>query len=132
MASPYHKHITNKPDGQNKTFVMTKHPHWNPEKDRHNWETNGRSVVFYGCSHIRELYFEFIRMNKHWPFWTTSAAGQLTREVTWVSASGLHPTHLCDTASIGGLPMFGIDLVNCGQPTFRMVPELAPNVAIGR
>lgn len=46
----HHPIIDKLPGGHNKTFVMTKHPHWNPAKDAHKWDTNGRSVVFYGCT----------------------------------------------------------------------------------
>ena len=86
---------------------------------------NQTSVVFFGSSHIRELYKEFIRLHRGLDY-----NGKLPREVKQVS-NGL-ATATCDPNRTGYKEgLYGIDLDACGEPGKRMVPELGKLVAIG-
>jgi hypothetical protein len=104
-----------------------------PAKVALPWNTNNRTVVFYGSSHLRELYFSFVRLTRGLHF----NVG-LESNVTNVG-SGFPDTHgnraLCDPDRTGYIQgAYGVDLVNCGAPTIRLVPELDPHknsVAIG-
>ena len=90
-----------------------------------NLTRNQTSLVFFGSSHIRELYKEFIRLHKGLDY-----NGKLPREVNKVS-NGL-ATDTCDPNRTGYKEgLYGVDLMACGAPGKRMVPELGERVAIG-
>jgi hypothetical protein len=89
------------------------------------WKTNDMSVVFYGSSHLRELYFSFVRLARGL---NDSNQKDLGHNVTTVG-SGFPDTDgnrsLCDPDRTGYIQgAYGVDLVNCGAPTIRLVPEL--------
>jgi hypothetical protein len=84
-----------------------------------------RTVVFYGSSHLRELYFSFVRLARGLDYNNMVDLGQ---NVTTVG-SGFPDTQgnrsLCDPKRTGSAQgAYGVDLVNCGAPTIRLVPEL--------
>lgn len=86
---------------------------------------NQTSFVFFGSSHIRELYKEFIRLHNGQNF---NAA--LPREVKRVMNG--KRTKACDPLGNGYKDgLYGVDLAACGPPGKRMVPELGERVAIG-
>ena len=91
-----------------------------------------KSLVFYGSSHLRELYFALIRLHRG-----VSVNETLEDEVMQVGSGSRDAPHwnqrLCDAKQSGTrLGMYGVDLVHCGPPGKRLVPELAPaQVAIG-
>lgn len=89
---------------------------------------NVTSVVFFGSSHIRELYFAFIRLHRGMSF-----AAPLEKTVKQVmNGAKPHSLRICDPNRTGYKNgTYGVDLYNCGVPGKRMVPELGANVAIG-
>jgi hypothetical protein len=94
---------------------------------------NAASVVFYGSSHIREVYFAMIRMARGRPF-----NAPLEPHIMRVGSA---PFGYKETVACGDTPQDfdkrrGIDLEACGEPGKRLVPELSSgdnssNVAIG-
>jgi hypothetical protein len=98
------------------------------------------SVVFYGCSHLREVYFAMIRLKRGLPY-----TALLEREATFLPSCAYNfPQfyHRCNKTSVfmkqlQDVPC-GIQLDNCGATGKRLVPELSstnttttPNVAFG-
>lgn len=80
---------------------------------------NETSVVFYGSSFIRELYFALIRLQRGNVFNQT-----LEEAVMFVpSCEHVEDCNRVDKA--------GVDLEICGLPGRRRVPELSERVAIG-
>jgi hypothetical protein len=96
-------------------------PHQVPQP----WKTNDQSVVFYGSSHLRELYFSFVKLA-----WGLNYSNQkdLGKNVTVVGSGSPDTTgnrSLCDPHRTGFIEgAYGVDLVNCGPPGIRLVPEL--------
>jgi hypothetical protein len=102
------------------------------------WKTNYRTVVFYGSSHLRELYFSFVRLARGLSYNNMADLGVAVTTV----GSGFPDTDgnrsLCDPTRTGYIQgAYGVDLVHCGAPTIRLVPELVDesnnnsSVAIG-
>jgi len=86
---------------------------------------NQTSFVFFGSSHIRELYKEFIRLHNGFDFNKV-----LSRQVNMVH-SGVK-NMACDPNRTGYKDgLYGVDLDACGLPGRRMIPELGERVAIG-
>jgi hypothetical protein len=89
------------------------------------WKTNDRTVVFYGSSHLRELYFSFVRLARGLSYNNKAGLGPAVTTL----GSGFPDTDgnrsLCDPNRTGYVQgAYGVDLVNCGAPTIRLVPEL--------
>jgi hypothetical protein len=84
---------------------------------------NETTIVFYGSSHLRELYFSLIRLRR-------GISWQEKLEPIVMQVGGGIPDKLNnrDINSCGGA---GVDIANCGQPGKRLVPELGKGVAIG-
>ena len=92
---------------------------------RKPWDSKNNTVVFYGSSHLRELYFSFIRLDRG------LLSGTKLERVVMNVGSG-HWGKNCDpnhTGFVNG--NYGLDLINCGSPSRRLVPELGEGVAIG-
>uniref|UniRef100_A0A7S1D3U9 Uncharacterized protein n=1 Tax=Cyclophora tenuis TaxID=216820 RepID=A0A7S1D3U9_CYCTE len=92
---------------------------------------NRTTVVFFGSSHIRELYLALIRLHRGLDF-----MAQLERNATYVMNGIWSPR--CDPLRTGFLNgSYGVDLDACKEPTKKMVIELGGggtkkgNVAIG-
>jgi hypothetical protein len=92
-----------------------------------------RTLAFYGCSYMRELMVELVRLNRRLAP-TFKSKGQpgnnyddLPEEVHIVTG-GTNPSCVNNNLNV---PAPGVDLKTCGLPTFRLVPELGPGVAIG-
>lgn len=89
---------------------------------RHN-----SSLVFYGSSHIRELYASLIRLEQGLPYHK-----ELPEEVTYLPSGSRYQSKECDPTRRGWITgLLGVDLEKCGLPGRRMVPELGDRVAIG-
>ena len=91
------------------------------------------SVVFYGSSHLRAMYFSLVRLERGNKF-----NGPLEEEITSVGsgASREKQSESCDPKHSGYVSgKYGIDLKGCGLPRTRTVPELyngdKAKVAIG-
>ena len=98
-----------------------------PKSDK--WNKN-LSIIFYGSSHIRELYFSQIRIETN-----VSIHTDLSKHITHIP-SGYPDEHgnrtICDphrTGYTNGL--YGLDLKHCGNPGFRLVGELSNKTVIG-
>jgi hypothetical protein len=78
------------------------------------------SVVLYGSSHMRELYFGLIRLKRGRAF--NSDLEPAVKQV------GFKPIHrqLCYDPPSDPLGKMGVDLENCGSLDKRIVPELSP------
>jgi hypothetical protein len=104
-------------------YFQQRHPIFlRPDKN-----TNNVSVVFYGSSHIRELYLSMIRLLHGFPENDT-----LPRYVKDVGSAVNWKSKECvPDGSWKGLQGINIDV--CGPPGRRVVPELGSNqnVAIG-
>ena len=117
------------PTTQWNATVPTKPPHMQRRLDK-----NETSIVFYGSSHLRELYFSLIRLKR-----SISFATKLEDVVIKVGSGSLPPDVLdgfnqtiCDPHKTGFLQgLYGVNLVHCGPPGKRLVPELGDNIAIG-
>jgi hypothetical protein len=89
--------------------------------------TNTTSVVLYGSSHIRELYFAWIRLVQGLKLNT-----KLSKNITNIPSGATASNNKCNPTKsewVDGL--MGVDLEHCGLPGRRIVPELGSNVAIG-
>lgn len=98
--------------------------HHKNDTDNDN-QQHQRTVVFYGSSHLRELYFSFVRLARGLHYSNMADLGQAVTTV----GSGFPDTDgnrsLCDPERTGYIQgAYGVDLVNCGTPTIRLVPEL--------
>ncbi|CAB9501205.1 expressed unknown protein [Seminavis robusta] len=94
-------------------------------------ETNNASLVLYGSSHVRELYFAMIRMARGQKY-----DAPLETNVMRVGSApfGYNATPACGDSPNTMDKRHGIDLEACGEPDKRLVPELGGNnnnVAIG-
>ena len=89
---------------------------------RHN-----ASLVFYGSSHMRELYASVIRLEQGLPY-----NAVLPENITHLPSGSRYKSKECDPARRGWISgLLGVDLEKCGLPGRRMVPELGRRVAIG-
>lgn len=100
------------------------------EKQQRSFSSN-HSLVFYGSSHLREVYFALIRLHRG-----ISYNAILEDTVKLVgSGSPESPTYnatICDPGHTGWVQgKYGVDLLHCGPPGKRLVTELSPRVAIG-
>jgi hypothetical protein len=84
--------------------------------------TAAPSVVFYGSSHIRELYFAMIRLARG-----QSYDAPLELHVMRVGSFpfGYKETDACGKSPADFDKRRGIDLEACGEPGKRLVPELS-------
>lgn len=87
---------------------------------------NKTSIVFYGSSHVRELYASLIRLERGVPFDEI-----LESNVTRVPSAQPSNQAKCDPYKEGWGNLEGINMEVCGKPGKRLVPELADRVAIG-
>ena len=91
---------------------------------------NATSVVFYGSSHLRELYMELVRLRRGVPFSTS------LEETVWFVPSGVNVRQkelqeVCDPKNSGYVSgLFGVDLKHCGPPGKRLVPELGEETKV--
>jgi hypothetical protein len=91
--------------------------------NNNNHKKHHTSVVFYGSSHMRELYFGLIRLKRGRAF--NSQLEPVVKQV------GFKPIHrqLCYDPPSDVLGKMGVDMENCGSLDKRIVPELSPNDA---
>jgi hypothetical protein len=89
-----------------------------PHQVQQPWRPKNQTVVFYGSSHLRELYFILNWSNQK----------DLRENVTTVGSGFLDTDgnrSLCDPDRTGYIQgAYGVDLLNCGAPTIRLVPDL--------
>jgi len=87
------------------------------------------TIAMYGSSHLREIYFQMLHLEHG-----QSYNGKLSHEEYWIASGdpdGEGNRSICDPARTGYVDgLYGIDLVNCGRPTFRVVPEMGGNVVV--
>lgn len=84
---------------------------------------NETTIVFYGSSHLRELYFSLIRLRRG-----ISWQEKLEPVVMQVGSGIPDKINHREVSKCGGE---GVDIAHCGQPAKRLVPELGRGVAIG-
>jgi hypothetical protein len=84
---------------------------------------NETTIVFYGSSHLRELYFSLIRLRR-----AISWQEKLEPVVMQVGSGIPDKINHREISGCGGE---GVDIAHCGQPAKRLVPELGRGVAIG-
>jgi hypothetical protein len=83
------------------------------------------SVVFYGSSHLRAVYFDMIHLARGEKY-----NARLEHQVMHVGSGNdrKDQSETCDpTFSQFNLGKYGIDLEGCGPPGMRLVPELSIN-----
>eukprot|EP00548_Thalassiothrix_antarctica_P001133 CAMPEP_0194137886 /NCGR_PEP_ID=MMETSP0152-20130528/7719_1 /TAXON_ID=1049557 /ORGANISM="Thalassiothrix antarctica, Strain L6-D1" /LENGTH=261 /DNA_ID=CAMNT_0038835081 /DNA_START=57 /DNA_END=839 /DNA_ORIENTATION=+ len=91
---------------------------------------NSTKVVLYGSSHLREIYFSLIRLERGLKF--NEPLEEEVRNVGSRPTSGIPNQLICDKEKSGWVDgMYGLNIQACGFPGKRLVPELGPNVAIG-
>jgi len=79
------------------------------------------TLVFYGSSHLRELYQSLVRIE----LGATSWDATLSKNVTFLPSGYKHRTKACDPTQSGFRDgLFGVDMVACGTPGRRIVSEL--------
>lgn len=88
------------------------------------WDSQhrNRTIVFYGSSHLRELYFALIRLHRglRWD----APLEQVVKQVGSGNPDIDGNRTKCDPDRRQFLGGYGVDLEHCGMPTFRLVPEL--------
>lgn len=81
------------------------------------------SLVLYGSSHLREVYFNLVRQEQGLRYNAT-----LPDVVKEVHSGSQWKSRLCDSKQKGfRTGLFGIDLIKCGPPGRRMIPEIDVN-----
>lgn len=86
------------------------------------------SLVFYGSSHIRELYLAMVRAVHGLP-----GNAKLSHDLTYIASGERYRSRACDPARRGWVSgKLGVDLPACGLPGRRRILELGhDDVAIG-
>lgn len=120
------------PDGQVWRFRLG-----NGQREQISWDNpttarfdeatrNQTTVVLYGSSHLRALYFQLVRLHRGLPY-----LAKLEKEIEHL-ACGRILNDNCDPNRTGFLQgLYGINLEYCGEPDKRLIPELGPGSAVG-
>jgi len=94
-----------------------------PPRPFHHSTQNRTTVVLYGSSHIRELYFAFLRLQRGLSF-----QGHIEPHIRAFSSGDVvvvaNPKMSCDPNGTGFHDgYYGVDLESCGLPHKRIIPE---------
>jgi len=94
-----------------------------PTSDDYNNHTKNLSVVFYGSSHLRELYFALVRLSRGIKYDAPLEPAIMTLRSGLPEAQRLPR---CDADNSGWITaLYGIDIEACGPPTYKLAPELS-------
>jgi hypothetical protein len=87
------------------------------------------SIAMYGSSHLREVYFQMLHLERGQAY--DGILSQVEKKIASGAPDVEGDRSKCDPWRTGGIKgLYGVDLVNCGRPTFRVVHEMGGNVAI--
>ena len=111
-------------------WTDTKGEKWGENQRKFDTWNKDISIVFYGSSHLREIYFSQIRIETNVPIGTDLSAE--IRRIPSGDPEKEGNRALCDPGKTGYTAgLYGIDLKNCGNPGFRIVRELSNKTVIG-